>query len=189
MADYPTLPFESEQIWEDWLEVNHNKADGVWLKIAKANSGIDTVTYAEALNVALCFGWIDGQKQKFDDKYWLQKFTPRRQRSPWSQRNKELVAKLIAAERMREAGQAEIDRAKEDGRWAAAYAPQSKIEIPEDFQAALDANPTAKAFFATLKSADRYSVLYRITTAKRPETREKRIRELTAMLNEEQRRP
>ncbi len=183
MPDYRILAFDSEQSWEAWLEAHYSEPDGLWLKIAKAGTGIPTVTYAEALNVALCFGWIDGQKQKFDDQYWLQKFTPRRAKSPWSQRNKGLVADLIAAGRMREAGQQEIDRAKADGRWDAAYASQSKIEVPEDFQAALDAHPDAKAFFATLNSANRYAVLYRITTAKRAETRQKRLTQLIDMLD------
>lgn len=182
-ADYPTLSFDSEQAWEEWLAVNHSQADGLWLKIAKKASGIDSVTYDEALDVALCYGWIDGQKKKFDDQYWLQKFTPRRKNSPWSQRNRDLVAALIDAGRMRESGQAEIDRAKGDGRWEAAYPRASTIEVPDDLQAALDQNPAAKAFFATLKSADRYAVLYRVTTAKRAETRQKRIAQFVEKLS------
>jgi uncharacterized protein YdeI (YjbR/CyaY-like superfamily) len=173
----------SPQAWEQWLEQHYSEAEGLWLKIAKAKTGIPSVTYAEALEVALCYGWIDGQKQKFDDEYWLQKFTPRRKKSPWSQRNKDIVAGLIAAGRMREAGQREIDRAKADGRWENAYASQSKIEIPADFQAAMDQNPAAKAFFATLSSVNRYAVLYRITTAKKSETRQKRIDKFIDMLN------
>ena len=183
MPDLPIIPFNSAQAWEQWLEQHHTEPDGLWLKIAKADTSIRTVTYAEALEIALCFGWIDGQKQKFDESYWLQKFTPRRPKSGWSQRNKTIVAELMAAGRMREAGQVEIDRAIADGRWDAAYASQSKIEVPEDFQAELEQNPQAQAFFDTLNSANRYAFLYRITTAKKVETRQKRISQFIDMLN------
>lgn len=183
MPELPIIPFESEAAWEGWLEQNHASSPGLWLKIAKKGSGYESVDYAGALDVALCFGWIDGQKNKFDDEYWLQKFTPRRPRSKWSKINREKVERLIAEGRMREAGLAEIEAAKADGRWDAAYESQSKITVPDDLQAALDANPEAKAFFDTLNSANRYAILYRVDEAKRPETRQRRIDNFIDMLN------
>lgn len=183
MPELPIIPFESEAAWEGWLEQNHASSPGLWLKIAKKGSGHVSVDYAGALDVALCFGWIDGQKNKFDDEYWLQKFTPRRARSKWSKINREKVERLIAEGRMREAGLAEIEAAKADGRWDAAYDSQSKITVPDDLQAALDANPDAKAFFDTLNSANRYAILYRVHEAKRPETRQRRIDNFITMLN------
>jgi uncharacterized protein YdeI (YjbR/CyaY-like superfamily) len=180
--DLPILPFPSQRAWEEWLEANHAQSRGVWLKIAKKASGIETVTHAEALDVALCFGWIDGQRGRLDDEWFLQRFTPRRPRSRWSQINRDKVERLIADGRMRPAGQSEIDRAKHDGRWVAAYAGQRTIEVPPDLQRALDAQPGAKEFFATLDSANRYAVLYRIHDAKRAETRARRIERFVAML-------
>jgi uncharacterized protein YdeI (YjbR/CyaY-like superfamily) len=182
MADYPTLRFESQATWQAWLEAEHAQSDGIWLKLAKKDSGIASVSYAEALDVALCFGWIDGQKKGLDESYWLQKFTPRRAKSVWSVVNREKVAQLIADGKMRAAGQREIDNAKADGRWEAAYAPQSRIEIPEDFQAALAAQPQAVAQWGTLKSAERYSMLYHIHNAKKAETRQKRIAQYVELL-------
>jgi len=183
MSDLPIIVFDSQDTWTQWLEENHTESQGLWLKIAKKESGHSSVSYAEALNVALCFGWIDGQKGKFDDAYWLQKFTPRRAKSIWSQVNREKVDGLIAEGKMREAGLKEIERAKADGRWEAAYAPQSKITIPDEFQAALDQNPTAQTFFNGLNSANRYAILFQITTAKKAETRQRRIEKLITMLN------
>jgi uncharacterized protein YdeI (YjbR/CyaY-like superfamily) len=180
--DLPILPFPSQRPWEEWLEANHAQSRGVWLKIAKKASGIETVSHAEALDVALCFGWIDGQRGRLDDEWFLQRFTPRRPRSRWSQINRDKVERLIADGRMRPAGQSEIDRAKQDGRWDAAYAGQRTIEVPPDLQRALDAQPNAKEFFATLDSANRYAVLYRIHDAKRAETRARRIEKFVAML-------
>ena len=156
-TDLPTRPFASKKKWADWLANEHGKSTGVWLKLAKKDSGIASVTYEEALDVALCYGWIDGQKKGFDEKYWLQKFTPRGSKSIWSKINTEKVEKLIASGEMKPAGLKAIEAAKQDGRWEAAYASQKNISIPEDFQAALDNNEKAKAFFATLKSAERYS--------------------------------
>lgn len=182
MPDLPIIPFASQQAWENWLEENHATSPGLWLKVAKKDSGHQSVTHLEALDVALCFGWIDGQRKKLDDQYFLQKFTPRRPKSVWSQVNREKVSQLIAQGKMREAGLKEIERAKADGRWDAAYASQSKIVIPDDLQAALDANPAAKAFFETLNSQNRYAILYRVTTAKKPETRQNRIQKFIAML-------
>lgn len=180
--DLPTLPFASQAEWEAWLEANHAESRGIWLKIAKKATGIATVTYAEALEVALCFGWIDGQRGRFDDEWFVQRFTPRRARSRWSQINRGHAERLIAAGRMRAAGLSEIERAKEDGRWEAAYASPSNIEVPEDLRLALDASPAASELFAKLDSANRYAILYRVHDAKRPETRARRIDQFVAML-------
>jgi len=181
-AKLPTLPFESKKKWSDWLAKQHDKTPGVWLKIGKKEAGISSVTYEEALDVALCYGWIDGQKKGFDEKYWLQKFTPRGPKSIWSKINTEKAERLIVSGEMKPAGFKAIDLAKQDGRWEAAYASQKNISIPEDFQAALDKNKKAKAFFATLKSAERYSFLFRIHQAKKPETRAKRIQQFIELL-------
>ena len=181
-TELPTLPFESKKKWADWLAKQHDKSTGVWLKLGKKGTGIPSVTYAEALDVALCYGWIDGQKGSFDDKYWLQKFTPRGPKSIWSKINTEKVERLIASGEMKSAGLKVIEAAKKDGRWDAAYASQKNISIPEDFQAALNKNKKAKAFFATLKSSERYSFLFRIQTAKKVETRAKRIQQFIEML-------
>jgi uncharacterized protein YdeI (YjbR/CyaY-like superfamily) len=181
-TDLPVLPSESKKKWADWLAKQHDKSRGVWLKLAKKGAGIPSVTYEEALDVALCYGWIDGQKGSFDEQYWLQKFTPRGSRSIWSKINTEKAEKLIVAGEMKPAGLRAIEAAKNDGRWEAAYASQKEISIPEDFQAALDRNRKAKAFFETLKSAERYSFLFRIQTARKAETRAKRIQQFVEML-------
>jgi uncharacterized protein YdeI (YjbR/CyaY-like superfamily) len=183
MADeLPTLAFASEALWEAWLEREHARADGVWLKIAKKGSGIATVTHAEALEVALCFGWIDGQRAAHDERFFLQRFTPRRSRSRWSRINRDKATALIAAGRMQPAGLREVETAQADGRWDAAYEGQRTASVPDDLQAALDANPAAAAFFATLTGANRYAILYRVQDAKRPETRARRIETFVAML-------
>ena len=182
--ELPIIPFASQADFEQWLEDNHATLTGLWLKIAKKESGHTSVNYAQALDVALCFGWIDGQKNKFDAEYFLQKFTPRRARSPWSKINLDKVAVLIANGKMREAGLREIERAKADGRWAAAYESQRTMTVPDDFQAALDKNPAAQLFFDQLNSVNRYAILYRITTAKKADTRQKRIETFIVMLNE-----
>ncbi len=179
----PILPFDSQKTWEQWLDTNHQTSKGLWLKIAKKDTGIDTVTYAEALDSALCHGWIDGQKGSFDDIFWLQKFTPRGPRSKWSKINREKAEALIEAGRMKPAGLAAVEQARSDGRWEQAYDSQSRAAVPEDFQRELDRNPKAAAFFATLDSANRYAVLYRIHEAKKPETRARRIEKFIAMLN------
>lgn len=184
MSDLETILFESEKDWEKWLESHHTTSPGAWLKIAKKESGKQSVSYQEALTVALCFGWIDGQKNKFDDEYWLQKFTPRRPRSPWSQINRDKATQLIEQGKMREAGLREVERAKQDGRWDAAYASQSKAPVPDDLQKALDQNKAAKAFFEKLDSTNRYAILYRVNSAKKPETRQKRITQFVEMLAE-----
>lgn len=182
--DLQTLSFASTGAWDAWLEEHHDSADGLWLKIAKKGSGIGTVTYAEALDVALCYGWIDGQKASFDEDHWLQRFTPRRKGSKWSKVNREKAVKLIEAGKMRPTGWREVERAKADGRWDAAYDAQSRATVPEDLRRELDNNPEASAFFATLDSGNRYAILYRIQEAKKPETRSRRIEKYVAMLNE-----
>jgi uncharacterized protein YdeI (YjbR/CyaY-like superfamily) len=181
-TNLPILPFASKKKWSDWLAKQHDKSAGVWLKLGKKDSGTASVTYEEALDVALCYGWIDGQKKGFDDQYWLQKFTPRGPKSIWSKINTEKAERLIASGEMKSAGLKAIEAAKNDGRWSAAYASQKNISIPEDFQAALDKNMKAKAFFSTLKSAERYSFLFRMHHAKKPETRAKRIQQFVQML-------
>ena len=183
-TDYPILPFASQKKWRAWLAKQYNKSTGVWLKLAKKGSGIPSVTYEEALDVALCYGWIDGQKGSFDEQYWLQKFTPRGPKSIWSKINTEKVERLIQAGEMKPAGLKAVEAAKQDGRWAAAYSSQKNISVPEDFQAALDKNKKAKAFFATLKSAERYSFLFRIQTAKKPETRARLIQQFVEKLEQ-----
>jgi uncharacterized protein YdeI (YjbR/CyaY-like superfamily) len=181
-TELPILPFESKKKWADWLAKQHDKSTGVWLKLAKKATGIPSITYAEALDVALCYGWIDGQKGSFDDKYFLQKFTPRGPKSIWSKINTENAARLIASGEMKPSGLKAIEAAQQDGRWAAAYESQKAISVPEDFQAALDKNQKAKAFFATLNSVNRYAFLVRIQTAKKAETRAKRISQFVEML-------
>lgn len=178
----PTLSFKNAKAWDAWLEKNHVASRGVWLKLAKKSSRPASLTYPEALDVALTYGWIDGQKKGFDEVAWLQRFTPRGAKSVWSTINREKVAVLEAAGKMKPAGVAAVDAAKADGRWAAAYDGQRRVTVPDDLKAALDANPRALAFFATLKSNNRYAVLFRVHTAKKPETRARRIAELVAML-------
>ena len=181
-SELPIQPFASKTKWAEWLAKQYNKSAGLWLKLAKKDSGIPSVTYEEALDVALCYGWIDGQKKGFDDQYWLQKFTPRGPKSIWSKINTEKAEKLIASGEMKPAGLKAIEAAKKDGRWDAAYSSQKNITIPDDFQAALDQNKKAKAFFQTLKSAERYSFLFRIHNAKKSETRARRIQQFVEML-------
>jgi len=180
----PILDFAARTAWENWLQEHHAASQGVWLRIAKKASGIPTVTHAEALEEALCYGWIDGQRAPLDDTFFLQRFTPRRARSKWSQINRQKAVELIEQGRMKAAGLAQIQAAQHDGRWEAAYAPQSSLTVPEDFQRALDENPAAQEFFATLRGVRRYSFIYRIEDAKRPETRARRIKEFVAMLAE-----
>jgi uncharacterized protein YdeI (YjbR/CyaY-like superfamily) len=173
--DLPIRPFKSQASWEKWLGANHVKSSGIWMQIAKKASGISSVSYQEALDVALCYGWIDGQKRPYDDAFWLQRFTPRGPRSLWSKINTGKADGLIRTGRMQPAGLAAIQAAKADGRWESAYAPSSTTEVPPELAAALDAHPNAKAFFETLRGANRYAVLFRLQTAKKPETRAKRV--------------
>jgi uncharacterized protein YdeI (YjbR/CyaY-like superfamily) len=179
----PTLTIATQENWEAWLEQNGGASSGVWLRLAKKGAEHPTVSYADALESALCFGWIDGQKRADDEHYWLQRFTPRTARSIWSQNNKAKAEALVASGRMRLAGMQELDRAKQDGRWDAAYSSASKATVPDDFQAALDANKKAKAFFATLNSQNRYAVLFRIQNVKKPETRARKIAKFVEMLS------
>lgn len=180
--DLPVLGFADPGAWASWLARQHSTSPGVWLKIAKKGSGATGVSYPEALEVALCYGWIDGQKGTLDDEYWLQRFTPRKPGSRWSKINTEKAAGLIEAGRMQAAGMREVELARQDGRWDAAYAGQRAAAVPEDLERALQANDAARAFFATLSSVNRYAILYRIGDAKRPETRARRIAKYVAML-------
>jgi uncharacterized protein YdeI (YjbR/CyaY-like superfamily) len=181
-SELPILPFASQSKWADWLAKQHDKSAGVWLKLSKKDSGIASVTYAEALDIALCYGWIDGQKGSFDEKYFLQKFTRRGSKSIWSKINTEKVERLTASGQMKAAGLKAVEAAKADGRWATAYEGQKNMSIPEDFQSALDKSKKARAFFATLNSVNRYAILFRIHTAKKEETRAKRIKQFIEML-------
>jgi uncharacterized protein YdeI (YjbR/CyaY-like superfamily) len=176
------LSFRSPAEFRKWLAANHDKSDGIWLRIFKKNSETASVTYAEALDEALCFGWIDGQKQKHDEESWVQKFTRRRAKSGWSRINTGHAERLIKAGRMKPPGQAEVDAAKKDGRWKAAYDSPSNSTFPDDFLAALSNDPKAKAFFYSLNKANRYAISYRLQTAKRPETRQKRMEMILGML-------
>ncbi len=181
-TDYQVKLFKRIRDAESWFSKHHASANGVWMQLARKDSGHTSITYAEGLDVALCYGWIDGQKKSRDDGYWLQKFTPRRARSMWSKVNRDKVARLIEEGRMQPAGQAEIDRARADGRWNAAYDGPRTASVPEDLQAMLNKNRKAKAFFATLDSRNRYAVLFKIQTAKRADTRTRRIREFVDMM-------
>ena len=180
--DYPLKEFKTARSFETWLARNHAKASGIRVKFAKKSSGLKSITFAEALDIALCYGWIDGQGKGLDENWYSGRFTPRRARSTWSKVNRDNVARLIAEGRMQPAGQAEIDRAKADGRWDAAYDPPSKATVPDDLAAAFKKKPKAKRFFDTLDSQNRYAVLHRIQTAKKPETRAKRIATFVEML-------
>ena len=180
--EQPVLLFETADDWAAWLEENHATSPGVWMQIGKKGSGLTSATHEEALEVALCHGWIDGQRKSLDETSFLQKFTRRGARSIWSKINRAKVEKLIESGRMRPPGLAEIERAKRDGRWDQAYDSHRTATVPGDLQAALDASPRAKAFFATLNSQNRYAILFRLQTAKKPETREKRLRDFVAML-------
>jgi len=174
--------FKSAKAFETWLKKHHASSDGLWLKIAKRGASEPSVTYVEAVEIALCWGWIDGQKKGLDDQYFLQRFTPRRARSIWSKINVDKVATLIEAGRMQAPGYAQIEAAKADGRWARAYEGARTSTVPEDLLAALDAEPKAKAFFATINASNRYAVLWRIQTAVKAETRARRIAQLVEML-------
>jgi uncharacterized protein YdeI (YjbR/CyaY-like superfamily) len=180
----PLLEFADRDAWSAWLELNHDDSDGAWLLIAKKGAPRATVSQSEALEVALCFGWIDGQVGRHDKHFYKQRFTHRRPKSKWSQINRAKVTQLIELGLMRPPGLEEIDKAKADGRWDAAYEPQSTATVPPDFAEALAANPPAQEFFATLTGVRRYSFLYRIQDAKRPETRARRIEKFVALLAE-----
>jgi uncharacterized protein YdeI (YjbR/CyaY-like superfamily) len=179
----PSPLFATQAAWAAWLETNHRQSAGVWLRIAKKRSGLRSVTYAEALEVALCYGWIDGQKRGESDAAWLQRFLPRSAKSIWSKINRDKVVALIANGRMKTAGLEAIDAAKKCGTWDAAYDSPKAANVPTDFQTALDASPRAREFFQSLDGANRYAVLFRIQTVKKAETRERKIREFVEMLN------
>jgi uncharacterized protein YdeI (YjbR/CyaY-like superfamily) len=178
----PAIAFANQEAWEKWLKTNHLTSSGVWLRLAKRASGTPSVTYAEAIETALCYGWIDGQKQSHSAEAWLQRFTPRGRKSIWSKINREKALALVESGKMKPAGLAEVDRAKQDGRWEQAYDSPSSATVPADLQAALNKNPRARAFFATLERRNRYAILWRVQTAKKPETRAKRIALFVGML-------
>ena len=179
----PRLTFPTQKEWEAWLERNGSASSGVWLRLAKKSTEQSTVSYAKALESALCYGWIDGKKQAEDEHYWLQRFTPRTAKSIWSKINKEKAEALITSGRMRPAGMREIDRARQDGRWEAAYSSASNSTVPQDLEVALNANLKAKKHFATLNSRNRYAILFRVQNAKKPETRARKIAEFVEMLS------
>lgn len=178
----PIVEFSGRAEWARWLEENHASSAGVWLKLAKKGSGVASVSAPEALEVALCYGWIDGQGASLDHVYWLLRYTPRTRRSKWSQKNREAALRLIASGEMRPAGLAEVRAAQADGRWEAAYASPKNMTVPEDLESVLNANPDARKRFQDLNSRSRYAILYRIHDAKKPETRRRRIEKYVAML-------
>lgn len=180
--DLETVAFESAEAFQAWLGENHAVSPGIWLKLRKKAPGVVALDYAQALDVALCYGWIDGQKAALDDEWWLQRFGPRTARSRWSKINRDKVAALIEKGRMRPPGQAEIDRAKADGRWDAAYDSPRTATVPDDLAAALAAEPAAAEFFETLNRTNRFAIIYRVQDAKRPETRARRIEKYVTML-------
>ncbi len=184
--DQPIIPFASQQVWEQWLEQNHLEANGVWIQFYKKNSGIASVTYPEALDVALCYGWIDAQSKSIDELSYKQHFTPRRSKSIWSKRNIEHIARLTEAGRMKPAGFKQVEAAQADGRWQQAYDSPSNMTLPEDFAIELAKNERAFAFYNSLNKTNKYAIGWRIQTAKRPETKEKRMREILEMLEREE---
>jgi len=186
LSDYQILEFKNSVAWRTWLDDNHMASDGVWLRTYKKASGVASVTYTEALDEALCYGWIDGQRKSYDELSFIQKFTPRRARSIWSKRNVEHVARLTNGGAMMPAGFAEVERAKLDGRWDAAYDSAKNMEIPADFLLALKQNQKAEAFFDTLNKTSRYAIGFKLQTAKKPETRANRIAVLITMLENNQ---
>jgi uncharacterized protein YdeI (YjbR/CyaY-like superfamily) len=184
MPELPIVELPGQDDWRNWLADNHASTDGVWLKLAKKSSPDRTVTQREAIEEALCFGWIDGQGRSYDEHFYLQRFTPRRRRSKWSQINVEKAERLMAAGRMHRAGLAQVEAAKADGRWESAYPAQSQAQVPDDLRRALDANPAAKDFFDTLTGSARYAFLYRLHHVRRPEARPARIASYIELLSE-----
>jgi len=180
--DLPIRLFKNQDAWEKWLASNHAKSPGIWMRIAKKASGIPSTNYQEALDVALCYGWIDGQKLPYDDTSWLQRFTRRGPKSLWSKINTGKAETLIKSGRMRPPGLEAIESAKATGRWESAYQPWSNPDVPPELQAGLDKSPKAKAFFETLRGANRYALIFRVQTAKKPETRAKRVADFIASL-------
>jgi uncharacterized protein YdeI (YjbR/CyaY-like superfamily) len=184
MLTEPVISFRNRREWKQWLEKNHGTAKGVWLSLCKKSHEETGLTHPEALDLALCYGWIDGQRRAGGQHSFLQRFVPRARRSIWSKVNQGHVQRLIEAGEMHAAGLAEIERAKTDGRWEAAYEPQSRATVPADLEAALDGNAKAKAFFTTLSSQNRYAILFRLQLAKKPETRARKIQEFITMFAE-----
>ncbi len=178
----PILSFNNTKELTAWMAKQHKVSNGIWIRLFKKNSGMDTITYAEALDVALCYGWIDGQKKTYDEESWIQKFTPRRPKSLWSKRNQEHVARLIKSGRMKAAGLQQVEAAKADGRWEQAYDSSSNMEVPEDFLKKLAKHKKAETFFKTLNKTNTYAIVWRLQTAKKPETREKRMTAILEML-------
>lgn len=180
--DIPILSFSTQTDWHQWLDKNHTNENGLWLRIYKKQSKVQTVSYAEALDEALCYGWIDGQKKKYDEHSYLQKFTPRRKNSLWSKRNVEYITRLIEAERMQPSGLKEVEDAQADGRWEKAYDSPSKMETPDDLLKELAKNKKAETFFKTLNKTNTYAINWRLQTAKKPETRQRRMQKILKML-------
>jgi uncharacterized protein YdeI (YjbR/CyaY-like superfamily) len=176
------VAFPSQKAWARWLSAHHKTSNGVWLQLFKKGSNVESITHDEALEEALCHGWIDGQVKKYDAASWLQKFTPRRKKSTWSRKNTEHVGRLITAGRMKARGLAEVEAARQDGRWASAYDSPSQASMPDDLVDALSRNKKARAFFETLNKANRYAITWRLQTARRPETRARRLKAIVAML-------
>jgi len=184
--DYEIIAFNDSAIWRHWLDENHDKVDGIWLRLYKKASNVPTISYAEALDEALCYGWIDGQKKSYDEDSFLQKFTPRRASSMWSKRNIEHVTRLTERKLMMPSGIVQVNQAQQDGRWAAAYNGPGDITIPHDFMIELKKHPTAEKFFATLNKANTYAIAWRLQTAKTEETRKRRQDKIIALLDSEQ---
>lgn len=184
--DLQVISFASDGEWESWLGEHHADSKGIWIRFYKKGTGIASVYYAGALDAALCYGWIDGQLKKYDEQSYIQRFTPRRSRSLWSKRNIEHIARLTKEGRMKPAGLKEAEAARTDGRWSAAYNPQTTMTLPDDFLSALSQNKKASAFYESLSKANQYAIAWRLQTARRPETREKRKQEILAMLAREE---
>jgi uncharacterized protein YdeI (YjbR/CyaY-like superfamily) len=184
MPPSPIHTFSTAKEWRTWLTKNHSQKEGIWLRFFKKDSGMQGIAYAEALDEALCYGWIDGQVKKYDGKSWVQKFTPRRPRSMWSKRNREHVARLITAKKMRAPGLREVEAAKKDGRWDGAYDSPKDMQVPADFLSVVNKDAQLRAFYATLNRANTYAIAFRLNTAKKPETRARRFAALVALLKQ-----
>ena len=182
----PILTFKTAKEWDKWMAKNYASSKGIWLRFYKKASGIPSLTYPEAVEVSLCYGWIDGQANKYDENSYLQRFTPRRPKSIWAKKNIERVTRLIASGKMKPSGLKEIEAAKADGRWEMAYDSPATMEIPNDFLKELSKNPKAKTFFGTLNKTNTYAIAWRLQTAKKPETRQKRMKAIIDMLSKKQ---
>ena len=185
-SDLKTIHFKSQKELERWLYKNHSKCEGIWIRLFKKDSGVKSVGWLDAVEAGLCYGWIDGQAKGYDDQSWLQRFTPRRAKSIWSKKNTEHVDRLTKLGRMQPAGLAAVECAKADGRWAKAYDSPSRMEVPDDLLKALQKNKKAKAFFESLNKTNKYAITWRLQTAKKPETREKRLQAILDMLKNRQ---